>query len=90
MEKQPGEILKEALRVAGISAADLAKAWGVSRQQAYSVLSGDVQMSLAKAVKASELVGITLDQLVGKEANPEREAIAEMLEQIAKHLREKG
>lgn len=87
MTKSPGEILKQALRVAGLTVPDLAETWGVSRQQTYSVLSGDVQMSLAKAIKASELVGISLDQLAGKEVSPKEEAVAELFAALAQHFR---
>jgi len=87
--KPPGETLKRALQVAGLSPKDLIVAWGLSKQQVYNILSGKSQMSLEQADKAAKLCGITMDQLVRGESNPEREAIAEMLEQIAKHLREK-
>ena len=44
-------------------------------------------MSLAKAIKASELVGISLDQLAGKEVSPKEEAVAELFAALAQHFR---
>ena len=89
MTKPPWEVLRQALKTAGLTVPDLAEAWGISRQQTYSILSGEVQMSLAKAVKAAEFVGISLDQLAGKEVSPKDEAVAELLEAIARTLSRK-
>ena len=87
--KSPGETLREALRAASLTPLELANAWETSRALVYAVLADKSNMSWDQAVKAAQLCGISLDQLAGKEVSPKDEAVAELLEAIARTLSRK-